>query len=202
MARNGQCYILKLKGGKWYVGYTTKGIARILDHIEEKGSKWTKKYPPVKPIRPVMTPLGKTKATPKNKPNSDEDKLTLNLMKEHGIQNVRGGSWCMVKMRNKTIRELEDLIVKKKAKPSAKKKTVNRCKGVKRNGDPCKQFVSKKGEFCQYHSDQKRAKKKVICAKCNRIGHESKDCYAKTKVSGKGVWNQLFPDERKGLPKR
>ena len=202
MARNGQCYILKLRRGKWYVGYTEKGIERILDHMDEKGAKWTKKYAPVKPIPWNQTPPGKSKAAPKNKPNSDEDKLTLKLMKEHGIKNVRGGSWCMVKMRNKTIRELEGLIVKKKTKPYANNKTVNRCKGVKKNGDPCKQFVRKKGEYCQYHSDQKRAKKKVICAKCNRIGHESKDCYAKTKVSGKGAWNQLFPNERKGLPKR
>ena len=202
MARNGQCYILKLKGGKWYVGYTTKGVERIQDHIDENGAKWTKKYAPVKPIPWSQTPPGKTKATPNNKVDNDEDKLTLKLMKEHGIKNVRGGSWCMVKMRNKTIRELEGLIVKKKTKPYANNKTVNRCKGVKRNGDPCKQFVRKKGGYCQYHSDQKRAKKKVICAKCNRIGHESKDCYAKTKVSGKGAWNQLFPNERKGLPKR
>ena len=196
MARNGQCYVLKLKGGKWYVGYTTKGVDRILDHLEEKGSKWTKKYPPVKPIRPVMTPLGKTKATPKNKPNSDEDKLTLKEMKKHGIQNVRGGSWCMVKMRQKTIRELEELIGKSKNKRPVKKKVsrknskqdkVIRCNGIRKNGKPCKQIVSKKGEYCQYHSDQKRGQKRVICARCNRVGHESKDCYAKTKVAGTGV---------------
>ena len=112
VARLGQCYVLKLRRGKWYVGYTEKGVQRILDHMDEKGAKWTKKYSPVDPVPWERTSPGKTKAWAKNKPNSDEDKLTLKLMKKHGIQNVRGGSWCMVKMRKKTVRELEDLIGK------------------------------------------------------------------------------------------
>ena len=208
MAKNGQCYVLKLRSGKWYVGYTTKGVERILDHIDENGAKWTKKYAPVKPIPWSQTPPGKTKATPKNKLNNDEDKLTLKLMKEHGINNVRGGSWCMVKMRQKTFRELEGLISKGKNKSSKKKEEVKkkvkqdkviRCKGVRKNGEPCRQIVGKKGEYCQYHSNQKRGKKRVICARCNRVGHESKDCYAKTKVAGTGVFAQL---ERQGLSKR
>ena len=89
MANNGQCYVLKLRKRKWYVGYTEKGIERIETHLNENGSKWTRKYPPVKPIRPVMTELGQTKATPKNKPNNDEDKLTLKMMKKHGIKQVQ-----------------------------------------------------------------------------------------------------------------
>ncbi|SVD91286.1 uncharacterized protein METZ01_LOCUS444140, partial [marine metagenome] len=104
VARLGQCYVLKLQRGKWYVGYTEKGVQRILDHMDEKGAKWTKKYSPVDPVPWERTSPGKTKAWAKNKPNSDEDKLTLKLMKKHGIQNVRGGSWCMVKMRKKTVR--------------------------------------------------------------------------------------------------
>ena len=128
MARYGQCYVLKLRRGKWYVGYTEKGVERILDHIDAKGAKWTRTYPPLKNgYLQDVTPTGKSKATPKNKPNSDEDKLTLKLMKKHGIQNVRGGSWCMVKMRQKTIRELESLI--SKAKPSKKKAKQRVVKG-------------------------------------------------------------------------
>ena len=39
----------------------------------------------------------------------------------------------------------------------------------------------------------------VICARCNRQGHESKDCRAKTKVSPSGPLTDIL---RKGLPKR
>jgi predicted GIY-YIG superfamily endonuclease len=112
----GQLYVLKLRGGKWYVGYTDRSsMDRILEHIEKKGAKWTKAHPPLKKgyLHNFTTP-GKTR--------EDEDKRTLYLMKQHGIENVRGGSWCMVKMRKKTIRELEGLIAKTKPKASAKKK--------------------------------------------------------------------------------
>ena len=209
MAKNGQCYVLKLKGGKWYVGYTTRGVERIIEHLDSDGAKWTKKYPPVKPIPYMQTEPGKTKATPKNKPNSDEDRLTIEWMEKRGIENVRGGSWTMAKkMRQKTIKELEGLIVKGRNKRPVKKKVsrkkskqdkIIRCSGIKKNGNPCRQIVGKKGEYCQYHSDQKRGRKRVICAKCNRVGHESKDCYSKTKVAGTGVIARM---ERYGLPKR
>ena len=46
----GQLYILKLRGGKWYVGYTERGIERVLEHLKNKGkfkaAKWTQKYRP------------------------------------------------------------------------------------------------------------------------------------------------------------
>ena len=150
----------------------------------------------------------KTKATPKNKVDNDEDSFTLKLMKEHGIKNVRGGSWCMVNMRQKTYRELEGLIEGKKNLRNVKKKSplrktkqnkVIRCNGVKKNGKSCKQIVAKKGDYCKYHSSQKNAQKKVICAKCNRIGHESKDCYAKTKVAGRDPLSRML---RSGLRKK
>ena len=92
-----------------------------MDHIDAKGAKWTRAYPPLKNgYLQDVTSTGKTKATPKNKPNSDEDKLTLKLMKKHGIRNVRGGSWCMVKMPKKTFKEIESLIEKSKANPCSR----------------------------------------------------------------------------------
>ena len=115
MSRLGQCYVLKLQKGKWYVGYTEKGIDRIQAHIEKKGAAWTKKYPPVKPIPYTHTLPGKNKATSRNKPNSDEDKLTLEWMNEYGIKNVRGGSWYRVKMSKKVEGDIRDLLKKTKA---------------------------------------------------------------------------------------
>lgn len=127
----GQLYVLKLRGGKWYVGYTDRSsMDRILEHIEKKGAKWTKAHPPLEKnyLHNFTTP-GKTR--------KDEDKRTLSEMKKHGIENVRGGKWCMVKMRKKTYRELEGLIGKtntksthkKKIKPKAKKKTKTKKSG-------------------------------------------------------------------------
>ena len=90
---------------------------RILEHIEKKGAKWTKAHPPLKKgyLHNFTTP-GKTR--------DDEDKYTLNLLAKHGIQNVRGGKWCMVEMKPHTVREIEVLIGNKvKPKPKTKPKT-------------------------------------------------------------------------------
>jgi hypothetical protein len=48
-------------------------------------------------------------------------------------------------------------------------------------------------------SKSKPKDREVICAKCNRIGHESKDCYSKTKVAGQSILDKMLRD---GLPKR
>ena len=42
----------------------------------------------------------------------DENRTTLEYMREYGIENVRGGEWCMVDMEPRTVRELEELIAK------------------------------------------------------------------------------------------
>ena len=121
----GHLYVLKLRGNKWYVGYTDRSsVDRILEHIEKKGAKWTKAHPPLKKgyLHNFTTP-GKTR--------EDEDKYTLRLMKQHGIENVRGGKWCMVKMRKKTFRELQGLIEKPNKKPSSKKEKTPKSKKKK-----------------------------------------------------------------------
>jgi len=160
MARLGQCYVLKLQSEKWYVGFTERGFDRIQDHIGKKGAAWTKKYRLVKPIPWLITIPGKTEATSKNKPNSDEDKLTLKWMEKYGIENVRGGSWYRVKMYPKPFRELELLISKTKTKtPVMKKNTA----------------TSKK---------QKATKKKMFCNRCGRESHNRPNCREGTTVDG------------------
>ena len=104
----GQVYILRLRGKKWYVGYTDRSITRVLEHAQKKGAKWTKKYPPLKNYLYEMSSPDHTL--------EDEDRITLSLMAKHGIRNVRGGSWCMVKMYPSTVKELEGHIKKSKPK--------------------------------------------------------------------------------------
>jgi hypothetical protein len=112
----GQVYILRLRGKKWYVGYTDRSITRVLEHAQKKGAKWTKKHPPLKNYLYEMSSPDHTL--------EDEDRITLSLMAEHGIENVRGGSWCMVKMYHRTVKELEGHI--KKSRPK-KGQTCDRC---------------------------------------------------------------------------
>ena len=214
----GQLYILRLRGKKWYVGYTDRGsVDRILEHIDKKGAKWTKKHPPLKKgyLHWISEP-GYTK--------KDEDKKTLELMKEHGINNVRGGSWCMVNLYPAVYEELESLVYKSNRRN--KKLFCDRCGRDSHERTECratttvdrvkittknwvyrpvvksktskKKIASKKKKITKKKTPVKE-EKDVICLRCNRVGHASKDCYAKTKSAGTGIFNDIL---RKGLKKK
>jgi hypothetical protein len=75
-------YILKLQEGKYYVGKSNNVIKRYQQHVEGTGSSWTRKYKPIT--------LEKTVA---QQSPFDEDKFVKEYMSEHGIENVRGGSY-------------------------------------------------------------------------------------------------------------
>ena len=158
----GHLYVLRLRNKKWYVGYTDRSnIERILEHIEKKGAKWTKTHPPLKKgyLHNFTTP-GKTR--------DDEDKYTLRLMKEHGIENVRGGKWCMVKMRRKTIRELESLIGQSNAKKEVKKKASSNSK----SGSTSRKTRKKRG-YCIWCGKRKKFDfEKPLCLPCWKRGVE------------------------------
>ena len=40
-------YVLKLEGGKYYVGKTNNPNIRVNNHFNSNGSVWTKKYKPL-----------------------------------------------------------------------------------------------------------------------------------------------------------
>lgn len=77
-------YRLTLADGKYYVGRTNNIQRRFLEHSLGVGANWTKIYPPTSNI--VIT-------SPLHKPQ-DEDAAVKEMMTEHGIDNVRGGSYC------------------------------------------------------------------------------------------------------------
>ena len=80
-------YILQLENNKYYVGWTKRCDGERFDeHFSGIGYEWTKKYKPIQ----VLKWIDGTK--------QDEDKITLELMKEFGWYNVRGGKWCKVVM--------------------------------------------------------------------------------------------------------
>ena len=76
----GQVYVLRLRNKKWYVGYTERGsIDRILEHIEKKGAKWTKKYPPLKGnIKEIKTAVLWKKKVSTFEPDFCAEKLNSN----------------------------------------------------------------------------------------------------------------------------
>ncbi len=91
----GYVYVLRLSNNMFYVGHTTTPKRRMMKHFSiEGGSQMTRAYP-------ADNILSITQGTTK-----DEDRLTIQLMKEHGLANVRGGKWCKEELAPYRIKEL------------------------------------------------------------------------------------------------
>jgi predicted GIY-YIG superfamily endonuclease len=80
-------YVLRLESGRFYVGTSGDPAARFDAHKKGTGAAWTAKYPPLEMIK---TELDKTR--------QDEDAEVKRLMLEHGIDNVRGGTYTAVNL--------------------------------------------------------------------------------------------------------
>ena len=92
-------YILQLENNKYYVGKTNKPSFRLSDHFSSNGSIWTKKYKPISVLELIP-----------NCDNYDEDKYTIKYMEKYGINNVRGGSFCDIKLSDSNIVTLNQII--------------------------------------------------------------------------------------------
>ena len=92
-------YILLLEQDKYYIGKTNQPSVRLKNHFQSTGSSWTKKYMPIDIITVIP-----------NCDDYDEDKYTIQYMKKYGINNVRGGSFCEIKLSDHNISTLKQMI--------------------------------------------------------------------------------------------
>ena len=85
-------YILALEENKYYVGkWKPANVAmRIQQHFDGNGAKWTKKFRPKRVC-----------SIHHNRDDREETRLTIEMMKIHGIPNVRGGSLSRVRLTKK-----------------------------------------------------------------------------------------------------
>ena len=91
-------YVLSLDSGKYYVGKTKDIVRRIKEHRDGIGSKWTRAYSLISLEHWFQM-------------DSDlEDELTLAVMKKHGVENVRGGSWTKRKLSRQVIKHLKETV--------------------------------------------------------------------------------------------
>ena len=86
--KNWQLYVLRLEDGKWYVGITSKAPdVRMREHQNGiRVAYWTAKHKPLEIV--YCEDLGRID---KVKAEKRENKMTRALMKQRGINNVRGG---------------------------------------------------------------------------------------------------------------
>lgn len=78
-------YILRLEGGRYYVGKSDNIMNRYVQHMNGSGSAWTRKYKPVALEKKI-----------ENVSPFEEDKYTKEYMSKYGMDKVRGGSYVEV----------------------------------------------------------------------------------------------------------
>lgn len=91
-----EIYVLRLEEEKFYVGKTNNVSKRFREHMTGyKSSSWTRKYKPIK-IEEIYHDAD----------SLDEDKITVQYMMNHGIQNVRGGPYVSIKLPEETRKHI------------------------------------------------------------------------------------------------
>lgn len=96
-------YTLQLENGKYYVGRTHNFQRRYQEHLDGHGSTWTSRYTPISCMKTFETD-----------DSFDENKIVKQMMNQYGIDNVRGGSYSMIRLSANDIstikKEIADAI--------------------------------------------------------------------------------------------
>lgn len=152
-------YSLKLANNKYYIGKTGNPNFRLENHFDSSGSVWTKKYKPIYIHRVIP-----------DQSDHDEQRVTQEYMTTYGIDNVRGGPWCQIKLEEKVKEFIQQLL----------------------DGENDKCYTCGSTGHYAKSCSFKQSKKLNMCDRCGRNGHTSDECYAKTNSGGGLICDELY----------
>ena len=193
-------YVLRLEGGRFYVGKSDNVMSRYQQHLNGSGSAWTKKYKPVS-----------LEKTIENVSPFEEDKITKEYMNKYGIDKVRGGSYVEIELSDfhKDALKMEIWGAKDLCTNCGRAgHFVKDCYAVKdASGNKIEYEDSEDDseeeewicEFCDRgfstkfgcivhektcKEKNKKKTKENACYRCGRPGHYAPDCYASKHIKG------------------
>jgi cellular nucleic acid-binding protein len=208
-------YILKLEGGKYYVGKSNDPYKRFNEHLYGSGSAWTRQHKPIK-IEKIIPSAS----------SFDEDKYTKEYMSKYGIDNVRGGTYVETKLNPEQHASLQKEIWSANNKCTkcgrnshfvadcfattdidghpiideeyvyccdvcdAEFETLDECE---KHQKYCKKpSQSQKNNYSysrnnNYSYNKSSQSAKNTCFRCGCEGHYAPDCYASKHISGKWI---------------
>ena len=192
-------YILRLEGGRYYVGKSEDIKSRVEQHLKGNGSAWTKKYKALALHKLI-----------KNVSPFQEDSITKEYMSKYGIDKVRGGSYTQITLDTAQREAIEREIIGAKdacQQCGEKGHFIRYCPNKNKLLSQPEEYDVEWGcEYCDRtfttefgctvheksckkmkvtnHYVKQTTKKGNACYRCGRSGHYSPDCYARTHTMG------------------
>jgi hypothetical protein len=166
-----EVYALSCEGGKYYIGKTKTGGVdkRFAQHLSGKGSAWTRQYPPVEMVY-----------YKKCVSDWDEDLLVKQFMRLYGVDNVRGGSYVQLELKDS-----ERALLQKELDTAENRCFV--CSGTDHFAGACPRRSRLTATTTTTSVDSKRASasdvgNKPKCQRCQIVGHTEDTCYVEVDV--------------------
>ena len=173
MSHETSIYVLRLEGGRYYIGKSDNVMKRYEEHLNGAGSAWTTRYPPVTLVKTINSVSA-----------FEEDKTVKEYMAVYGIDMVRGGSYVTEALTVAQRSALQQEIWSAQDRCSrcgSPGHWVSTCT-VRSTVLQLPQQTPQQPKGGGYRVVQHQSVGK--CFRCGRSGHYVADCFARTDSEG------------------
>lgn len=154
-------YVMECEKERFYVGRckTQRLPVRLSEHFNGSGCAFTKKYKCIRHAGPARA----------MKSDFDEDNKVKDLMRIHGIERVRGGSYSQLELDDAQIEVLQRELLHSEGRCFG-------CGAVTHFYKECSERARRVGAAQTPERKWTPTKKRQRCFRCGQVGHSAPDC--------------------------